>query len=83
MVELQKRVKKEKEKKRKEKAEKGPRTGAKAHKEALQDVFKRLENCVGREEFEKSDGAVQRAIASVSVFRAQMKVFQKKFASDR
>ena len=61
-------MKKEK-KPKKEKAEKGPKTGARAHKEALQDVFKRLDNCVMRDEFEKADNDVQRALAAVAVFR--------------
>ena len=47
----------------------GPRTGAKANKEALADVFKRLDDCVMRDEFEKTDADCSRAVASVAVFR--------------
>ena len=35
------------------------------------------------ETFEKTDSDVKRALASVTVFRAQMKIFEKKFNTDR
>ena len=59
------------------KAEKGqPRTGAKANKEALEEIKRRLDNCIYREEFDKSQQGVQRAITSVTVFKTQMKIFE-------
>ena len=76
-------AKSKKEKAKLAKKEKGqPRTGAKANKEALTEIKKRLDECLTKEEYEKSSSDVQRAIASVTVFKTQMKVFEKKFLSD-
>ena len=68
---------------RKNKEAKQPRTGAKANKEALEEIRKKLDDCVVRDEFDKATSDVQRALASVTVFKAQMKIFEKKFMSDR
>lgn len=59
------------------KQEKGqPRTGAKANKEALDAIQKKLDQCIYREEFDKAQASVQRAITSVTVFKTQMKIFE-------
>ena len=36
-----------------------------------------------REEFEKSQSNVHRAISTVTVFKSQMKIFEQKFLNDR
>lgn len=65
-----------KEKKAGKRGEGEPRTGAKANKEALEDIKRRLDSCIYREEFDKSQAGVTRAIASVTVFKTQMKIFE-------
>ena len=61
----------------------GERPGAKANKEALEEIQRRLDQCVLKEEFEVVNEEVQRSVASVTVFRQQMKIFEKKFRTDR
>lgn len=68
---------------RKKKDDKQPRTGAKANKEALEEIKKRLDECVTKDDFEKQTSDLQRATASVQVFKAQMKIFEKKFLADK
>lgn len=47
----------------------GERPGAKAAKEAMEEVQRKLEQCVMRDEFEKVNEELQRAVSSVTVFR--------------
>ena len=61
----------------------GERPGAKANKEALEEIQRRLDQCVLKEDFEVVNEEVQRSVASVTVFRQQMKIFEKKFRTDR
>ena len=68
---------------RKAKADKQPRTGAKANKEALEEIKKRLDECALRSDFDKQASDLQRATASVQVFKAQMKLFERKFLAER
>ena len=70
-------------KEKKAKGEKNPRTGAKANKEALEEIKTKLDDCVVKEDFEKATSDVARCLASVTVFKTQMKIFEKKFMSDR
>ncbi len=68
---------------RKAKGDKQPRTGAKANKEALEEIRKRLDECVKKEDYDKMSSDLQRSMASVQVFKAQMKLFEKKFLADK
>ena len=61
------------------KAAGGERPGAKANKEAMEEVQRRLNECVAKEDFDKMSDEVQRSVAAVTVFRTQMKIFEKKF----
>ena len=61
----------------------GERPGAKANKEALEEIQRRLDQCVLKEDFDVVNEEVQRSVASVTVFRTQMKIFEKKFRTDQ
>ena len=43
-----------KEKVKKKGADGGPRTGAKANKEALEEIKRRLDDCIDRDEYEQT-----------------------------
>lgn len=59
------------------------RPGAKANKEAMEEVQRKLEQCVMRDDFEKVNEELQRAVSSVTIFRTQLKIFEKKFRSEK
>ena len=57
--------------------------GSKANKEALDDIKRKLDECVTIEAFERQSSDMARAIASITVFKTQMKVFVKKILSEK
>ena len=61
----------------------GERPGAKANKEAMEEVQRKLEQCVMKEDFDKVNEELQRAVSSVTIFRTQLKLFEKKFSSEK
>lgn len=76
--------KQRKDDKKKDKEEKGgPRTGAKANKLLIEDLKRKIDECISRPEFDSTQSDLARAMASVTVFRTQIKIFEKKFMSDR
>ena len=59
------------------------RGGAKVNKELLDKLEKRIDACLTREENERINNDLQRALTSVTVFKQQMKIFEKKIMSDQ
>jgi len=49
----------------------------------LEELKSRLDDCVTQKEFYKSTNDVSRAMASITVFKTQIKIFERKFHSDR
>lgn len=57
--------------------------GAKANKEMLDKLEKKIDDeCVSRNDFLGMTNDLQRALTSVTVFKLQMKIFEKKIMSD-
>ena len=60
------------------------RGGAKVSKELLDQLEKKIdEQCVSRDEHTSIVDDLQRALTSVTVFKQQMKIFEKKIMSDQ
>ena len=61
---------------------KAPR-GAKANAAAFETINKQLEQFVTLDQHQETIDDMQRAMASITVFKAQMKIFEKKFMSEQ
>ena len=59
------------------------RPGAKANKEAMEEVQRKLEKCVMIDEFDELEDKVSMSTTAVTVFRTQMKIFEKRFLADK